>query len=184
VTAVVTVTLNPSLDLTAEVDELAPYRKLRGRLVALDPGGGGVNVARVLRRFDVPVLAIAALGGTSGQALAADLQRDGVHVHSIAAGVETRRSVTVWVRSTREHFRILVEGDALAEPAWRACLDAVEAADGALQFVVLSGSLPPGVPPDAVAAFARVTRERGARFVCDTSGAALAVAVEAGADLV
>lgn len=181
--AVVTVTLNPALDLTAEVDELVPYRKLRGRLVGHDPGGGGVNVARVLLRFGVPVLAVAPLGGTSGEALMAELEREGVAVHRIDTDVETRRSVTLWVHTTREHFRILVDGEALEEPAWRACLDAVAAAERPA-FVVLSGSLPPGVPLEVVRAFAQRARDLGARFVCDSSGPALAAAVDAGADLV
>ena len=181
--SVVTVTLNPALDLTVEVDELVAYRKLRGRLVALDPGGGGVNVARVLRRFDMPVVAVAALGGTSGQALLAELEREGVSVRAVAADVATRRSMTLWVSATREHFRILVEGDPLAERAWRACLDAVGELDRP-EFVVLSGAMPPSVPADAVTAFAEGAGALGSRFVCDTSGPALAAAVAAGAELV
>jgi hypothetical protein len=55
----------PALDLTAKVDELTPYRKLRGRLAALDPGGG-VNVAHVVRRCDIPVVAVAPLRRISG----------------------------------------------------------------------------------------------------------------------
>jgi len=180
---VVTVTLNPALDLTVEVDELVPYRKLRGRLVALDPGGGGVNVARVLRRFDAPVVAVASLGGTSGQALLAELEREGVNVRAVEADAVTRRSMTLWVSTTREHFRILVEGDPLPERAWRECLNVVGELDRP-EFVVLSGALPPGVPPAVVTEFAEGARSLGSRFVCDTSGPALAAAVAAGADLV
>lgn len=182
-TAVVTVTLNPAHDLTAEVDELMPYRKLRGRLVAVDPGGGGVNVARVLRRFDVPVVAVAPLGGISGDQVLASLEREGVVVHRVATEIETRRSVTLWVRATSEHFRIVVEGEALPEAVWQACLDAAASIESP-RFVVLSGSLPPGVPPEIVESFARQARRRGAQFVCDTSGPALAAAVRAGADLI
>ena len=181
---VVTVTLNPALDLTVEIDELVAYRKLRGQLVALDPGGGGVNVARVLRRFDTAVVAVAPFGGISGQSLLAELEREGVSVRAVAADAVTRRSVTLWVTSTREHFRILVEGDPLEERAWRACLDAV-AQLGRPDFVVLSGALPPAAPAAAVVtAFSDAARSLGSQFVCDTSGPALAAAVAAGADLV
>lgn len=180
---VVTVTLNPALDLTVEVEELVAYRKLRGQLLAHDPGGGGVNVARVLRRFDTPVVAVAPLGGTSGQALLAELEREGVRARAVAADAATRRSMTLWVSSTREHFRILVEGDPLGDQAWRCCLAAIGEFDRP-DFVVLSGSLPPGVPAAAVTAFADGARSLGSRFVCDTSGPGLAAAVAAGADLV
>ena len=180
---IVTVTLNPALDLSAEVDELVPYRKLRGQLIALDPGGGGVNVSRVLHRFGVPTRAVAPVGGVSGQALVAELRREGVPVFPVEATGDTRRSLTIWERSTREHFRILVEGEALAESAWRACLDAVDEQPTAA-FVVLSGSLPPAVPATVVRAFAERARRRGARFVCDSSGPALREALGAGADLI
>ena len=181
--AVVTVTLNPALDITAEVEELVPYRKLRGRLVGVHPGGGGVNVARVLHAFDIAVRAVVAVGGESGAGLVADLEREGVDVRPVQTGSDTRRSVTIWVRSTFEHFRILVEGEPQDEVVWRTCLDAVGEA-GSPAFVVLSGSMPPGVPTDAVGACAQRARELGARFVCDTSGAALQAAAQAGADLI
>jgi 6-phosphofructokinase 2 len=77
VPSVVTVTLNPALDLTVEVEELVAYRKLRGRLLAVDPGGGGVNVARVLRRFDPPVLAVAPLGAPPGRRFSQSLSARG-----------------------------------------------------------------------------------------------------------
>jgi 6-phosphofructokinase 2 len=181
--AIVTVTLNPALDLTAEVDELIAYRKLHGRLVALDPGGGGVNVARVLRPFEVATLAVVPVGSVSGQALVVELGREGVPVVPVEAGADTRRSVTIWERSTREHFRILVDPEPLAPKAWQECLDAVDRADPPA-YVVFSGSLPPGVAPAVVTEFAQRARRRGARFVCDSSGRALAEAVAAGADMI
>lgn len=111
------------------------------------------------------------------------LEREGVSVRAVSTDATTRRSVTVWVSSTREHFRILVEGDPLAERAWRECLDAVGELDKP-DFVVLSGALPPAVPAAVVTAFAEGARSLGSRFVCDTSGPGLVAAVAAGADLV
>jgi 6-phosphofructokinase 2 len=137
----------------------------------------------VLHRFDTPVVAVAPFGGISGQALLAELEREGVSVRAVATDAATRRSMTLWVSATREHFRILVEGDPLEERAWRACLAAVGELERP-EFVVLSGRLPPGVPAAVVEAFAEAARSLGSRFVCDTSGPALGAAVAAGADLV
>jgi 6-phosphofructokinase 2 len=180
---VVTLTLNPAVDVTAEVDELVPYRKLRAELAAHEPGGGGINVARVLHRFGVAVRAVFPAGGLSGADLVAELAREGVPMEVVESSTPTRESITIWVRSTGEHYRILVAGDAIAEETWRACVAQVRAAPQP-RWVVLSGSLPPGVPPSAVLDIAATAREHGARFACDTSGEALAAAVEAGADLV
>jgi 6-phosphofructokinase 2 len=180
---VVTLTLNPALDVTAEVDALVPYRKLRARLTSHEPGGGGINVARVLHRFDVGTRAIFPAGGLSGASLVAELAREGVPMEALESEVTTRESITIWVRSTREHYRILVEGEPLPETTWQACLRAAAAAPPP-RFLVLSGSLPPNVPAAAVGEVAEISRRLGARFVCDTSGAALRAAVEAGADLV
>jgi 6-phosphofructokinase 2 len=180
---VVTLTLNPALDMTAEVDALVPYRKLRAQLTAHEPGGGGINVARVLHRFDVATRAIFPAGGLSGASLVAKLARAGVPMEAIESASATRESITVWVRSTGEHYRILVEGEPLAQVTWRACLDAV-AAGPQPRFVVLSGSLPPNVPASVVAEVAEAARRLGAGFVCDSSGDVLRAAVEAGADLI
>jgi 6-phosphofructokinase 2 len=180
---VVTLTLNPALDVTAEVDALVPYRKLRARLTSHEPGGGGINVARVLHRFDVGTRAVFPAGGLSGASLVAELAREGVPMEAIESAVATRESITIWVQSTGEHYRILVEGDPLPQETWRACLNAV-AAGARPRFLVLSGSLPPNVRASAVAEVAEASRRLGAQFVCDSSGAALRAAVEAGADLI
>jgi 6-phosphofructokinase 2 len=178
---VVTVTLNPAVDVTAEVDALVPYRKLRAELVAHDPGGGGINVARVLHRLGVAVRAVFPAGGLSGAELVSALAREGVPMEAVESAAPTRESITIWVRSSGEHYRILVAGEPLEERAWRGCTAAVRAAP---RWVVLSGSLPPAVPASVVLEIAAVAREHGAGFACDSSGEALAAAVEAGADLI
>jgi 6-phosphofructokinase 2 len=165
------------------VDELLPYRKLRGQLVAREPGGGGINVARVLHRFGVATRAIFPAGGLTGASLIAALARDGVPMEALDSPAPTRESITIWVRSTGEHYRILVPGEPLSDRVRRACLEALGAAP-APRYVVLSGSLPPELPAAVVADVATVARGLGASFVCDSAGEALAAAVDAGADLV
>lgn len=180
---VVTLTLNPALDATAEVDELLPYRKLRGDLVAREPGGGGVNVARVLHRFGAATRAIFPVGGLVGASLVAELAREGVPMEVVESAAPTRESITIWVRSTGEHYRILVPGEQLEERAWRACVRLLRTTPPP-RAVVLSGSLPPGVPVSVVTDVVETARELGASVACDSSGEALAAAVEAGVDLV
>jgi 6-phosphofructokinase 2 len=152
-------------------------------LIAHYPGGGGINVARVLHRFGVATRAIFPAGGLAGASLVGALAREGVPMEAVESTTQTRESTTIWVRSTRQHYRILVPGQPLEPPIVRDCLGALAAAPEP-DYVVLSGSLPPGLPADVVTEVATMARGLGASFVCDMSGAALAAAVDAGADIV
>jgi 6-phosphofructokinase 2 len=184
---IVTVTLNPTVDTSAEVDEMQPDEKLRAQNVVMEPGGGGVNVARVLRRFQMPAAAVVAVGGLAGGLIEEQLEAEDVPVVAVRIKDVTRRAVMVFDRATNQQYRIVSTGPTLAEEEWRACLHAVDAvADRgpAPSFIVLSGSMPPGVPEGFVRELAALATRHGARLVVDTSGPALATAVEAGAFLI
>lgn len=180
---VVTVTLNPALDLTVEVDRLEPFNKLRGRQVALDAGGGGINVSRVLHRFGIPTTAVLPAGGSSGAALIGAIEREEVPTRRVEQYVDTRRTVTIWEITSREHFRILTQGEPFVDGVLDQCVAAV-ADQPDPSVIVLSGSMPPGTPNGTVGRFAKIARDAGAVFVCDTSGAALVEAIEVGVDLI
>ena len=180
-----TITLNPSVDTSVQIEELVPQHKLRAHQLRTEPGGGGVNVARALHRFGVPAKAIVVCGGIAGHELIHVLKAEGVPVQSIEADVETRRSTTLWVSSTRQHYRIVVDGPSLPETAWRGCIDAASRVDPAPDFVVLSGSFPPGAPADAIVGqLAAVSRARGCFLIVDSSGPGLSAAVDHAVDLV
>ncbi len=182
-TAVVTLTLNPTIDISMEVDEVVPEHKLRADLMEIDPGGGGINVARVLHRLGVAATAVAPTGGMSGEILKTELAEESVTLRPVPVEAPTRRAATLFARRTGEHYRIVTEGLALTEAEWRTCLDEVAGSGDSPEFVVLSGSFPPGVPPTFVAELATVAADLGARLVVDTSGPALQAAVAAGTAL-
>jgi 6-phosphofructokinase 2 len=174
---VVTLTLNPALDLAVETAKVVPGPKLRCSAPAVHPGGGGINVSRVIRRLGGRTLALAALGGVTGDRLAALLAQEGVTLAPLPCRGETRESLTVTDAGTGQQFRFVLPG-----PAWRrrdadSALSAAVAAVGPGQFLVLSGSLPPGVPADFALRLARRIARKGAWLAIDTSGAALAAAI-------
>jgi 6-phosphofructokinase 2 len=177
---IVTLTPNPAIDLSTSVDRIVPMRKLRCAPQRRDPGGGGVNVARVVKRFGGDVEAILPVGGFTGALLRSLIDDEGIANRIIATEAETREDFSVSELSTAQQYRFVLPGLPLREAEWRECLEALAATMPKPKFVVGSGSLPPGVPTDFYAQAAVIARELGAKFVVDTSGAALAAAIEHG----
>ncbi|MDE0922973.1 1-phosphofructokinase family hexose kinase [Aurantimonas coralicida] len=177
---IVTLTMNPALDLTTSVDRLLPEAKLRCGPARLDPGGGGVNVARVIGALGGAARAILTAGGTMGQAYRERLAGDGLETRAIAIAGETRLNITVAEADTTAQYRLVLPGPELGEAEWRASLNAVDADLVPGGFVVASGSLPPGVPTDFYARIAAAAKRRGACCIIDTSGPALAAALSEG----
>jgi 6-phosphofructokinase 2 len=174
---IATLTLNPTIDTSMDAEKIVPTDKIRTSDDRLDPGGGGINVARVLVRFGAPVHAIFMAGGSTGRLLDRLLQREGVERTSVPIAGETRVSVTVYERSTGHEYRFVPEGPVLSDPEWQDCLKRVEDSD--CPYFVASGSLPRGVPADFYARLADKLAGRS-RFVLDTSGDELKLAVAGG----
>ena len=177
---ILTVTLNPSIDVSAATQAVTSEHKLRCTDVRRDPGGGAINVARVLKRFGADCRALYPAGGILGRLLRRLLDDEGIDSMALDIAAETRESFTVLERASGREFRFVLPGPQLERTEWQSCLDAVAAMPQAPAYVVASGSLPPGAPEDFYARLARLARERGSRMVLDASGPALAAALEAG----
>jgi 6-phosphofructokinase 2 len=176
--AVRTLTLNPAIDVSSDTETVEPERKVRTCNERIDPGGGGINVARVLHRLGTSVEAIYLAGGATGGSLDKLLERAGLVRRLVTIADDTRTSLTIHERSSRREYRFVPEGPTIDAAELRACFDAIAAA-GSVYFVA-SGSLPPGVPDDFYVAAAQHARDGGARWVLDTSGAELRLALSAG----
>jgi 6-phosphofructokinase 2 len=181
---IVTFTPNPAIDVSTSVDRVMPTHKLRCSTLRRDPGGGGINVARVVRRLGGEVTAIYPRGGATGEILSRLLERERIVSKTLQIAQETREDFSVHEDMTGKQFRFVLPGPALAEPEWQACLDTLTALTSPSDFVVASGSLPPGVPSDFYARACRVAKSTNAKFVLDTSGAALNAALVEGVYLV
>jgi 6-phosphofructokinase 2 len=179
-----TVTVNPALDLSTTTGRVVSEHKLRCGPGRLDPGGGGVNVARVVHRLGGQALAVYTAGGASGEAYRRLIEAEHVPTLVVPIRESTRQNLTVDETTTGRQFRFVLEGPRLGEAEWRACLALVAASIPVGGYVVASGSLPPGVPEDFYARVARLARARGARCVVDASGPALREALAEGVFLV
>ncbi len=170
----VTVTLNPALDLSAEVPRVVAGPKLRTGPVLAEAGGGGINVARVAAALGGQATALACLGGATGQRLAELLDGlAGLTLLPLPAPGETRESLSITETATGAQFRFVLPGPAFAprdtEALLAALLGALVSAVPAGAWVVLSGSQPPGLPDDLPQRLACALPE-GARLIVDTSG--------------
>lgn len=181
---IVTFTPNPAIDISTSVDALAPFHKLRCTPAQRDPGGGGINVARAVKRLGGDVTAIYPAGGSTGHLLRRLVDREHIASLTIPVLEDTREDMTVIEHSSGKQYRFVFPGPPLSEPEWRACLDVLGKLSPPPDFVVASGSLPAGVPDDLYAQVARIARNLGARMVLDTSDPALAPALKEGVWLV
>ena len=166
------------LDLAADADAVTPTHKIRMHHEHADPGGGGVNAARVLHELGGDTLAILAAGGAPGRVLEELLDEAGVKRRSVLIRGRTRISLNVQDASTGLEYRFVPEGPTLTTAELQACLATIEQEPG--ERLIASGSLPNGVPDDTYAQVARIAAGKGQRFVLDTSGAGLVVALEQG----
>ncbi|GAA4801651.1 1-phosphofructokinase [Actinomycetospora chlora] len=179
-TTIVTVTPNPSIDRTVEIDELTRGAVLRATAHRVDPGGKGVNVSRVLARFGHPTLAV--MPGGTGE-LADLLRAAGIPPVSTPARGVTRVN-TALVEADGTTTKVNEPGVELADHEVDALVDTVAAHAAPAAWVVTAGSVPRGAPDDLHARLVLAARRGQARVAVDTSGPALAAAVAAGPDLV
>jgi len=170
---IVTLTMNPALDLTTDTERVLPTHKLRCGPERYDAGGGGINVARIAHVLGARVMAIFPAGGATGDMVTDLVRAGGVPVRRIDIARPTRESFTVNEASTGRQFRFVLPGPLLNADEQAACLAELSAASASADFVVASGSLPPGVPENFYESVAEICRAAGTRLVLDTSGAGL-----------
>lgn len=178
---IVTLTLNPALDKSATVERMAPEHKLRCSAPKYDAGGGGINVSKGIRRLGGTSTAVFPVGGQNGQRLLGLLQAEAIATNPIEVAGETRENFSILETGTGYQYRFTMPGVPVSEQDADACLDAVRRLEPTI--LVASGSLPPGLPETYYAKVAVVAKEIGAKFVLDTSGAALSAAANEGLHL-
>lgn len=180
---ILTLTPNPSLDLTYELAALSRGAVQRAESFSVEAGGKGINVARNLVNNGVVSRAVAPVGGSSGEQFLALLAE--LDVKLVRVPVEgTLRVNTALAERNGTLTKVNAPGPRLSEAEVELLLD--QTADGAREAVWFAGcgSLPPGAPEDLHARAVAAAREAGCRAAVDSSGAPLAAALGAGPDLV
>lgn len=172
-TKIVTLTMNPALDIATSTDQIVPERKLRCDTPRYDPGGGGINVARAVHALGVDALAVFPAGGAAGNLIGHLLYQEGVEYKAIPITGFTRESLNVIEREHGAQYRFILPGPEIGSLDQQLCLDELSTAAADATYIVASGSLPLGVPDDFYSRVAGLARRQGKRLVLDTSGPAL-----------
>ena len=157
-TDILTITLNPAVDVASITPRLMPAHKMRCSQTHRFPGGGGINVTRVLHRLGANSMALYLAGGAMGQQLRKLIALEKISSHSLPIRDETRESFAVVDASTGNEYRFVLPGPTVQPHEWESCLAYVRTLKPAPRYVVLSGTLPPGVPHDAYARLSEVAK--------------------------
>lgn len=181
--AVITLTFSPCIDKSTTVPSLIPEKKLKCSAPKLEPGGGGINVARAIKKLGGAAIAVFPSGGYTGKFFNHLMEKEGVASIIVETEAETRENIIVLEESTNNQYRFGMPAAALQENEWKACVEAIEKA-GHPEFIVVSGSMPPGVPLTVFDQLATMAKNKKAKLIVDTSGNALKHAVAAGVNLI
>lgn len=175
----VTITFSPCIDKSAVTGKLIPDKKLTCSAPNFDPGGGGINVARTIRKLGGEAVAVYPSGGCTGRRLDELMKKEGVDTRVIPISEETRENFSITEESTNRQFRFGMPGTRIKENEWLSMIDCLAGIDDC-RFLVASGSLAPGVPADAYGIVARIAKKKGIKFIADSSGDSLRYALSEG----
>jgi tagatose 6-phosphate kinase len=177
---ILVVSLNPALDVTHHVAGVDWSGVNRPQEVTTAPGGKGLNVARTLRALGAGVQVIGLAGGVTGEAVQARLAAAGVAGAFTPIAGETRRTFAVVDTSSHDTALFNEPGPAVAAGEYQEFLVLYENSLAGCGAVVLSGSLPPGLPEDSYAGLAVRAAAAAVPVVLDSGGMVLRRAAAAG----
>ncbi|AFV22906.1 6-phosphofructokinase [Methanolobus psychrophilus R15] len=181
---IITLTMNPAIDKSTSTEHVIPEHKLYCKPAQYEPGGGGVNVSRAIKKLGGESLLVYPSGGMAGQMLSNLLEQEGVKQKALPIEGMTRENLIVLEGSTGQQYRFGMPGPQLQAGEWERCLRELSSASPAPDYLIASGSLPMGVPSDFYARAARVGKDIGAKVIVDASGEALEKALQEGVYLI
>jgi len=180
---IVTLTLNPAIDKSTSVQSIIPEKKLRCALPKFEPGGGGINVSRAIKKLGGESTAIYLTGGYSGKHFRHLLDLENIESCVVEFDGHTRENLIVVDESSNAQYRFGMPGPALKNNEWQTFLDILQQSNG-VEYIVASGSLPEGVPEDFFGRLACIAKKKNARLIVDTSGEPLRHAMDEGVFLI
>lgn len=177
---ILTITLNPAVDKSSSVQNIIPEKKLRCSFPKYEPGGGGINVSRALKRLGIASDIFFISGGKTGGLLEALLKAEQLNIFPFHVTTETRENFIVLDISINKQYRFGFPGEQLTQAEEKEILSSLPMVNHLPDFVVISGSLPTETNPDFIRKLINMYKTKGSKIIIDTSGEALQTAVEEG----
>ncbi len=177
--SVVTITFSPCIDKSASVPVMVPEKKLHCSSVKLEPGGGGINVARALTRLGASATAIFLSGGYTGKFFHHLVENEKIPFIGIETAGETRENIIIFDEHTNNQYRFGMPASPVTEEEWKNCIRVLQEVKDP-GFIVVSGSLPPGIPLSIYSDLSVIAHAKKSKLVVDTSGDGLAEALHHG----
>ncbi len=181
---IVTISINPTIDKSSSVTHVIAERKLNCEPPYFEPGGGGVNVSRAIKKLGGDSVLLYSCGGMTGKRLEGLLDEEELIHKPFPIEGSVRESLAIFESSTGQQYRFGMPGPEIKEKEWKQFLEKLAAIEPAPDLLVATGSLPPGVPSDFYARVAKIGKERGAKTIVDVSGEALKEALKEGIYLI
>ncbi|MFO8067234.1 MAG: 1-phosphofructokinase family hexose kinase [Bacteroidales bacterium] len=177
---IVTLTMNPALDKSTSIETLQAKKKLRCSVPRYEPGGGGINVSRAIKILGGESLSVFAAGGFAGEQIKDLLKEEEVEFKCIKTKNPSRENLVVLEKSTDNQYRFGMPGKEVDDAEQNECLDYIKQLPDSFEFLIASGSLPPGVPDDFYGKVAKIANKKNLKCIVDTSGEALTSAAKSG----
>ncbi|MEF8848065.1 MAG: 1-phosphofructokinase family hexose kinase [Candidatus Thermoplasmatota archaeon] len=181
---IVTITMSPTVDLNTSTDTVTAEDKLRCKNTMYSPGGGGINVSRAIKILDGESIAFYPYGGYIGNLLKELLKEEKIDQSPIKTSGSTRLNFSVIENSTNKQYRFNTIGSNLKKEEQEKCLEKIKNLVSSTDYIVLSGSMPPGITNDFTKKLAEIVNKSKGRLIVDTSAEALKYALEEGVFLI
>ena len=175
---IVTLTVNPALDKSSHFKGLVPEQKIRCETPRFDAGGGGINVSKAIARLDGVSKAIFTSGGATGEKLKELIETEKIPFETIPIHSWTRESFVAVDDNTNLQYRFGFTGAAINESEKAAIVAVIKKLK--CKYLVISGSLNEGLPPDFYKQIAEIAKTSKIKVVVDAYGEALSNVLEAG----
>lgn len=176
---IVTLTLNPAIDKSTEVERLIPEKKMRCPEMLVEAGGGGINVSKAINELGGNSLALFTSGGNNGMLLEGLLKGKDISIKPISIAGNTRENIVITELATNKQYRFVMPGPTINALELNTIKNVIAGLKN-VSFLVCSGSLPPGAPDDFLGQVADIAKASAIKFVVDTSGQPLKDALQKG----
>ena len=176
---IITLTVNPAIDLTVALDEFVPGDANRIQSSRTDPGGKGINVSRALLELGTESMAMGFISGARGRFIEQSLRDSGIYTDFLHTAGQTRTNITILDRKHNTTTTLNERGPQMTPQHINSLMLRLKKQLHDGDWLVIGGSIPPGVSPDFYGQVIRLANKMGVRCILDADGEPFQRALEA-----